>query len=210
MQISKFTYRDFISFFLVGIIAVICVIAVTDSFENLELGKILSSKVLDRYTLLLSIFMVAVIYLTGHFVQGFDYIFLLSYTKSKRFWNKYTPIRFIGILLEIIIYRHRNVYYIDKAVKNESFNSVECFWESCASVRMDNNFAACEYWFVLGELFEALYFLFFFSTIIELVFCDFISASIFAILAAISYFKAAIYSRNFVNTVKRNMKSIKN
>jgi hypothetical protein len=87
--------------------------------------------------------------------------------------------------------------------KNETWESVEHFWESCAQLQLKDNFGPANYWFTLNDLFKGLYTITLFATIISFTGGKYILCFIFCCLMFMCHFRAIQFADSFVLTVKR-------
>lgn len=214
MNTSQFTYRDFVTYFLTGVLFIILLSILFSEELNIKTSEIFKEyTIVAELKILVTIAAIAIIYFVGHLIHWIDYAIMKSYVKfyklNKKFEYKF--IYRVRKFYETLFYKQRITYQIaakikEKGAENLPFQSNNSFWEKCAELQVMNRFASCEYWYSLNDLFKGLYVVCLICIPIAIWKGEITIAIIIVIIAFINYWRARQFSEYFVNTVIRNKK----
>ncbi len=99
--------------------------------------------------------------------------------------------------------------YCKKNQKDELFASTEDFWNECAVLQIEDDYAPAEYFYYVNELFQSLILIFGFSSIVAFARCHWIIGLVYIVLAFYSGFIARDHADRFVGEVVRTLKARK-
>lgn len=210
---DKFTFRDFLVYFLTGMALIIGLLIVNyeiiyrilnpDSQEY-EAQKNLLSFIKDNNTFL-ALVSIPVIYFIGQIVHSIDTIFYffgrLLWRASGKFDNPGVAGTFGKKVLSILI-ALINGYRITGTLNRMKID-VETFWQKSAKLQVANQYASSEYWYVMNDLFKGL-------TLIS--FCLLIIYSawwkLLLILTFLFALRARYFAENFIRSVEKSEEAL--
>lgn len=213
---TNFTLRDFLVYFSSGAFLLLSLDFIFfESILNITENFFSKHIFIKEFAGLLIIFVVPLIYILGHILHGLGFLSLKIYiafhsilTKWKI--RKYWIVEFIRKIVHFFMYKNKVVNSVVHDNKtNQTWNSVEHFWESCAELQVNDNFDPANYWYTLNDLFKGLYTTTFLGTVICIFVDKWIYCLIFGGLMFMSHFRAIQFADSFVFTVKRLKKIIK-
>jgi hypothetical protein len=153
------------------------------------------------FSFLITIFLIPLLYLTGHLINTFDYLILkyfiwlhdkLKNSKYLKWWRDFN---------EVLFYRHRIVYQVVKHWKSQSmdkaFTTTENFWVLCAKLQKDKTYDHAGYWYILNDLFKAINVVFSLGIILAIIQSKWSLVILFLILGLFSYLRARQFAKFF-------------
>ena len=212
---DKFTFRDFLAYFLTGMALVIGLLIVNyeiiykvldpDSQEY-EAQKNLLSFIKANNTFL-ALFCIPLIYFMGQIVHSIDTIFYflgrLLWRASDKFDNNGTA-RSLGKNVLSILISIINGYRITGTLNRMKID-VETFWQKSANLQVSNQYASSEYWYVMNDLFKGL-------TLISFCLLIFYSAwwKLLLVLTFLFALRARYFAENFIRSVEKSEAALSN
>ncbi|RKE04403.1 hypothetical protein [Marinifilum flexuosum] len=207
---TNFTLRDFLVYFSSGAFLIIILdLIFFESILNITEDFFSKHTFIKEFAGLLIIFVIPLIYILGHILHGLGFLSLkiyIAFHSKLTKWNirKYWFFEFIRKIVHFFMYKNKVVNSVLlENMTNQTWNSVEQFWESCAELQVKDNFGPANYWYTLNDLFKGLYTTTFLGTIICLFVDKWILCLIFLGLMFICHFRAIQFADCFVLTVKR-------
>jgi hypothetical protein len=207
---TNFTFREFIVYLLTGITFILCISLILRSIIFVQTVSFFTHyEFIKEFSFLVTIFLIPLVYLLGHLINTFDYFtlkyFVWLHGKFKK--SKYRVVKWVLSINELLFYRQRIVFQIVKHWKSDrqdkSFNATEDFWVLCAKLQKSNHYLPAEYWYVLNDLFKAVYLVFIISSIVAIIHHYWILTAVFLGLSIFSFLRAKQYAEFFVLTVCR-------
>ncbi|MFN0200940.1 MAG: hypothetical protein ACKVTZ_05440 [Bacteroidia bacterium] len=210
---DKFTFRDFLVYFLTGIALIIGLLIVNyeiiyrtlnpDS-QEFEAQKNLLSFFKDNNTFL-AIASIPLIYFIGQIIHSVDTIVYffgrLLWRASGKFDNHGIAGAFGKNVLSVLI-ALINGYRITGTLNRMKID-VETFWRKTAKLQIANQYASSEYWYVMNDLFKGL-------TLIS--FCLFLFYSawwkLLLILTFLFALRARYFAENFIRSVEKSEEAL--
>jgi|LakMenEpi03Aug12_release.lakeMendotaPanAssembly.Ray.scaffolds.fasta_scaffold431147_1 hypothetical protein len=206
---TNFTFRDFFVYLITGQICVISigVIFFTDIFEW-SINFFNNYKLIEDSCFLITIFIVPVIYLLGHFIGFLSYYLINCYKwLSKNKFFKPDILKLDAFTLKVLqCFYFQSVFYaIIRYTESDNteklFKNVEEFWVICAKLQIEKVYAPAEYWYVLNEMFKSINLIFLISSIISFKTGHLIHGIVFIILTIFAFKRAKQYANHFIQTV---------
>lgn len=210
---DKFTFRDFLAYFLTGMALIIGLLIVNyeiiyrilnPNSQEYEAQKNLLSFIKDNNTFL-ALASIPFIYFIGQIVHSIDTIFYFFgrflWRVSGKFDNRGIAgtlgKKVLSILIALI-----NGYRVTGTLNRMKID-VETFWQKSAKLQVANQYASSEYWYVMNDLFKGL-------TLIS--FCLFIFYSawwkLLLILTFLFALRAKYFAENFIRSVEKSEEAL--
>lgn len=205
---DKFTFRDFLVYFLTGIALIIGLLIVNyeivyrtldPNSSEYEAQKNLLSFIKDNNTIL-ALASIPFVYFTGQIIHSIDTI---VYFLGRLLWRFFDKLSGQGVaenigrkVLSVIIVMI-NGYRITGTLNRMKID-VETFWQKTARLQIANQYASSEYWYVMNDLFKGL-------TLIS--FCLFLFYSawwkLLLVLTFLFALRARYFAENFISSVEK-------
>ncbi|MBD1363001.1 hypothetical protein IDJ77_04185 [Mucilaginibacter sp. ZT4R22] len=209
---TNFTFRDFLVYLMTGLLLLITLGII---FFQIVVNQISCISVqytfVKDYAVILVIFLIPFIYIVGHIVNTIDFIMMKYYVwlhpllKTSKWWRWFLKIN------EFLFYRHRIVFQVVTYWKGnttpKAFSTTEEFWILCAKLQKDKNYDNAGYWYILNDLFKAVYVIFFAGCLISAIEHKWYELLLFFVLLIFAKIRAHQFACFFVDTVARLSKS---
>lgn len=206
---TNFTIRDFFVYLLTGVTFILSVgIIFFNSIFEFTIDMFEKYIFIKDFSFLVTIFLIPIIYLLGHFIGSISYntlqLFIWADKKFKKRRRKKWKYRIL-MFFQLILYRQRIVYAIISYAKSKKekklFKSTNEFWIICSKLEIEKIYGTAKYWYVLNELFNAVNLIFLISTILSLCYGYWILSVIYFSLTIFAFKRAKQYAEHFINTV---------
>lgn len=191
----KFTIRDIITYFLVGLIGLCCLVISNKSLFDILLKQKEAGFPENGYAFL-TILLISFSYVAGHIIQGIDLLRLFASRIIKPSFQKSRFDKFRRIFYFIWFYGRvsHSLYF-----SNKDFNT---FWEKVAFLQVENQYQQSDYEYALKDFFNGL-------ETVCLIFCVYNLASsnnflfvIFLVCSLLFLVKGKYASECFIDSVE--------
>jgi hypothetical protein len=189
---EKFTLRDFFTYFFAGVVILLF------TFVNYSqtIFKFIDThrEIINDYNSLIIFFSVPLAYFLGHIVHALD-------NAMHSLLNLFKKIR-LKPLSNLIDYFIR--YRINGGLIRKNM-SEETFWNNCNELQVKNSYSACEYLYVMQDLFKGLFLASIIFSTISLFSKNVLLGGIYLFLCLLFWLRAKVFTDHFIDSVNRTL-----
>ena len=183
---NKFTIKDFLVYYLTGFYVVIVLALLFLKVDSI------SFCLLEKYSTLIIIFSIPLIYLIGQTTHGID---LILFEIAISLWK----FNFNNKFLKSLRY-YFNTLHVDGIVIIKNSDR-DLFWKKVNRLQIKNKYSHLDYWILMNDLFKGLFIVSFISLIVSILFLNKINIITFLLLSIIFFHRASVMALNFYKNV---------